>query len=473
MNNRQNRLLSLKEAAETLNVSVETLILWNEHNILKPTITIQGEIGYTQDQINQFIDILQFSKRSEKNSFEANNTTFHAQNMPADDQSTHENTPTDNIPALKIKTNQSVENGIRPFSPLLISSFAILLGLLIIALFTQKNTLKTLTNQYQANKNQSGNKNKLSSQASGYKLSERNISAPIQLKNDVGLDRNLNIEDKNASRDKITALSALLGLKTSKPSIREQTPIASLLQIQTATNRKISGNSAISENSGDTSAPFFASKINKNDSDNLAIDDDGKIRDDSTKTDTLSTTLGGIGGVIGNTSLKPNADPKIQLIFLSITLLAGVFLFQKQLAYAVGKPQSAKKKASDSVTYNPSQKVLELDQKTDGTVVLYFNGKELKISKPELYSESDRFIERLMALSAGTKELDYDSLRDEEVDLTTPLSKLVTRLGFVGIKRELFFPRTAKHRVFFRRYLTQKDLVAMNLSKDRISNDLS
>src|SRR6185369_6091639 len=48
------KLLSLKEAAEKLAVSVDVLLAWNEHNILKPTITPEGQIGYTEKQLDQF-----------------------------------------------------------------------------------------------------------------------------------------------------------------------------------------------------------------------------------------------------------------------------------------------------------------------------------------------------------------------------------------------------------------------------------
>src|SRR5579872_2658322 len=51
------KFLSLKEAALKLAVSVDVLLKWNEQNILKPTITPEGEIGYTEDQINHFISI--------------------------------------------------------------------------------------------------------------------------------------------------------------------------------------------------------------------------------------------------------------------------------------------------------------------------------------------------------------------------------------------------------------------------------
>jgi hypothetical protein len=51
------QFIGLKQAAEILSVEPETLIRWNEQNILKATITPQGEIGYTLSQIHDFLKI--------------------------------------------------------------------------------------------------------------------------------------------------------------------------------------------------------------------------------------------------------------------------------------------------------------------------------------------------------------------------------------------------------------------------------
>ena len=99
--------------------------------------------------------------------------------------------------------------------------------------------------------------------------------------------------------------------------------------------------------------------------------------------------------------------------------------------------------------------------------------EEYKVSKPELNSESDQFIERLLGFATeDVKEINYDILKDKKIRVNAPLSKLVTRLGFVGLKRDLFFPRTSKNRVLFRRYITREDLDSMGLTTDKISNQL-
>jgi DNA-binding transcriptional MerR regulator len=58
------KLLTLKDAAQLLGVSIDSLIQWNDFNILKPTITLNGEVGYTQDQIDKFISIQNLSRET-------------------------------------------------------------------------------------------------------------------------------------------------------------------------------------------------------------------------------------------------------------------------------------------------------------------------------------------------------------------------------------------------------------------------
>ena len=72
--------------------------------------------------------------------------------------------------------------------------------------------------------------------------------------------------------------------------------------------------------------------------------------------------------------------------------------------------------------------------------------------------------------NSGEKAIEYDAISDESLALSSPLSKIVTRLGFVGLKRDLFFPRTSKSRVYFRKFLTLNDLFSMNLTIEDLSD---
>jgi hypothetical protein len=191
-----------------------------------------------------------------------------------------------------------------------------------------------------------------------------------------------------------------------------------------------------------------------------------------------------IGVVISGYSLKQvNTDLRNQLIFLTISGLTiiiiisilMIFVFQRQLVHLVRKPQEfITEESKNNQNKILSRKILEVNQKMDGTVTIHFQGKEYKASKPELYSDSDQFIERLMELTqSDLKEIEYDILKDSKISLSTPLSKIVTRLGFVGLKRKLFFPRTSKQRVLFRRFLTQEDLDNMGLTNEEIASELT
>ncbi|MBI2611747.1 hypothetical protein HYW54_03310 [Candidatus Gottesmanbacteria bacterium] len=189
-----------------------------------------------------------------------------------------------------------------------------------------------------------------------------------------------------------------------------------------------------------------------------------------------------IGIVISGYSLKQIfMNLRNQLIFLTISGLSVIIfififlilIFQRNLAFLIKNPRAALFGFSGKHDEANSKMVLEVDQNIDGTVVINFQGKLYKISKPEFDSESDQLIERLMDLvQPDTKEIEYDGLKDEQLKLSTPLSRLVTRLGFVGLKRDLFFPRTSKQRVYFRRYLTHNDLVVMNITTEQILTDL-
>lgn len=195
------------------------------------------------------------------------------------------------------------------------------------------------------------------------------------------------------------------------------------------------------------------------------FDSNGNIKGETSQNDVLADN-NMTGGLIRSDPVKQTVDLNLIWVILAVAFLSMPFVFQKKPDYAgVGQAQN---------TVDLTQKrVLEVGQKTDGSVVLYFQDQEYKLSKPELDSESDQFIEKLMGLAkTEAQEIDYNAAEDPETSLSAPLSKLVTRLGFVGIKRELFFPRTSKNRVLFRRFLTQTDLDSMNLSQEKLFREL-
>jgi len=160
--------------------------------------------------------------------------------------------------------------------------------------------------------------------------------------------------------------------------------------------------------------------------------------------------------------------------FFGVGLFSVFIMLRKSPVFSARKPIAADSELIFTQENRGERRVMEINQKTDGTVAMYFQGKEYKISKPELDSESDQFISRLMELvNSEIKEIDYDVQLDEKMKVAAPLSKLVTRLGFVGIKRDLFFPRTSKTKVLFRKYITEQDLVSMKLSESQINIEIT
>ncbi|MBI5122405.1 MerR family transcriptional regulator [Candidatus Roizmanbacteria bacterium] len=446
------KLITLKQASEILSVSIETLLSWNQHNILKPTITPEGEIGYTQNQIDQFLAIRQVVQKNEVVSL----PTQLKMPLPETFSST-EKSPKTSSPKYR--------------SSKMIITLAIFLAILSIAMLPQLTS--PLSEQNQDEQKISDNKI-LGSQTSNFNLSRQSIAKlPIKLQNEKVAKKNLNNEGEDISQEKIIAPDLYEMIKPNSAlaaNNQQDTPIKP--QPIDGNNKVIN---ALIDNTNDlVSVGFFDTCAGCKTNKNSAIDESGNIQGEMGKSDTLAAIVGGIDEIVKSNSTKQtNTDTTNQLIFLSLGILTVAFVFQKQFAYPLRKLSTAPIDAYKNQNF-AAQKTLEIGQKTDGTVVLYCQGKEYKISKPELHSESDQFIERLMTLTqTGIQEIEYEMSKSDQIVLTTPLSRLVTRLGFVGIKRDLFFPRTSKNSVLFRKYITEQDLKLMNLTTDQILGDFT
>jgi len=329
---------SLNEAAQKLDVSIDTLLNWNEYNILKPTITHTGEVAYRQEQIEQFMAIRQLSQNSTPN------------------------TPDPITPPLKKHFS------ITPYVFISAGVACLTVGIL---------------------------------------------TRPIKVDFPV----------YDAAQNQTASL-----MPTPELIFGEQSSANIITYGQTS---------------------YFATS------------------EAAPNANVLASVIGTNGLIQSNNPTQKTADFSYLFVTLPLVLLAVPFIFKKQFTHPKPLPE-----LDISNSDLPEQKIIEVNQKTDGTVVLCFAGQEYKISKPELDSESDQFIERLMGLVApDKKEIDYDSFTDEKVKLSAPLSKLVTRLGFIGVKRDLFFPRTSKNKVHFRKYLTNHDLFSMNLNPHQITGD--
>jgi hypothetical protein len=450
MNPAQNTLLTLKQAADLLSVSVETLLEWNEHNILKPTITSEGEIGYSEKQINEFIIIrTQISKKDDE----------------VED-------PAKNTPALPVKTWQAApekepedvdlakpEAKALPFE--IITLFTGIFLIVAVVAFFQTDRIRVLFDELERSQVKSEEKN-IYSQTSKFNLSSKEVyTTPIALRSESNSDKNLRSEAEEVTEHQNSPLGFIFATIRNAVSIPGSRINGNLVKSDVATAAGHIG----------SVATYASRTVETNDNEDLIFDSKGNIKGEAK--DTLAMIVGGIGQTQVAGSLKQvGLDPISQAAILVVGLLAFVFIFPRKFAYLPKIHGSSVDLEGDK--NEKLEKVIELLQKTDGSIVLYHDEKEYKISKPELYSESDRFIERLMEVTtSGAKEIEYEVLKDEKIKFSTPLSRLVTRLGFVGVKRDLFFPRTSKDRVMFRKFLTRKDLDDMNLTPEEILSELT
>jgi hypothetical protein len=355
-------IISLEEASKILSVPVETLLRWNEYNILKPTITATGGVGYRKEQIDQFVSIQKISQ----------------------------------VPIL------ADTSSVKP------NRYAAVLALVL-------SFVSTVV------------------VAQAFLISFQHTDGAENTVADVGV--------------------------LSKPDLSRSTPAPLPIPLKNIIDSKLVSDLSNSNVSYSQIANFEPSK----ETTDTVFDNGGNIKGDAVNTNVSESTIP-VGGLVQSSSPAPqNAYPNIFLIVVAIGLLSLPFVFKSQPKIVVTRSENA----------GDDEKILELSQKADGAIVLSFMGRECRVSKPELDSESDQFIERLLGLvTPGIKEIDYDASKDGQANLSAPLSKLVTRLGFVGIKRDLFFPRTSKNRVLFRRYLTQEDLAAMNISIGQLTHEL-
>ena len=468
-------LYYLNEAAKYLAVSVDILLTWNEHNILKPTITSSGEIVYTQNQLDKFKSIQNTSKiisheipqlshkplanntegsqkhlsvgppiKQNNNFSQINNYHFHNHNTN---------------PNKEIKATISLKKLAFTFS-----FFAVVLILVIIA---QQTNLNPILNN-NSEKGVAYDSHSATIETTNEKIAKNTINNEIT-KNDNNLDDALKTGDKNSTSNNVNneneLLQSIIGVETASLAVENETANEVVTYGQKANLRNTNDSQDYSQNS-DTQTEVF--------------DTEGNIKvskTDPSEKELLATALGTTGLSQSQELVKQSTGTAGVITFAILGLLFVYFLYssKRQLSHANGNYNELNLQPVSFNTQNDLQweKILEVTQKTDGSVMIIFQGNQYKVSKPELDSESDKLIERLMQLTnSGEKEIEYDALTDETLSLSSPLSKIVTRLGFIGLKRDLFFPRTSKSRVYFRKFLTLDDLFSMNLTIEDLSDKI-
>jgi len=151
-----NETLTLRESAEILGVTSETLLQWNENNILKASITSNGEIGYSKNQIDQFLQIKNQQQSDIKEERASQETAYSGQTPNSGflgkllDWLGYKFYEDEYIKDyLKSQVKESLTYTIHPPTKRTVSiSFAMIL-ILSISLFTQQHRIKTLIESIQ------------------------------------------------------------------------------------------------------------------------------------------------------------------------------------------------------------------------------------------------------------------------------------------------------------------------------------
>lgn len=448
-------LFTLKQTAEILAVSVDTLIEWNDNNILKPTITQNGDVVYKKEQIEKFLEIQKLIQNP------AQESGLIIESGRQSDPTLKINSPV-NEKLYRTNINQiDATTKTKNASDLHKKSYPIvfLSSLSVIAVFS---AAVFFVQQDKSNSQQNPNLSILQKEAVKLDVRPNQQINHLDISETTASTTNLPTGNVETTNNKPSALSYILQDNSTAPETDNDKQISIVPQPKINDGMDISAdpnNNGTNMNINVMNSP--ASRSNSNGT-NLHMPTN-LLAADSGITDIIPT----------NNPTGYSVLPIALLGFFSLGLLTLYKVTRKQFAYSL-LSTSINGTISPGLTDNPQeQKVIEVDQKTDGTVILSFQGEEHKISKPELGSESDQFIERLLKHTLNNaKEINYDVSEDDLIKLNAPLSKLVTRLGFVGIKRDLFFPRTSKGSVFFRKYLTENDLVSMNLTADQILSEL-
>src|SRR6185369_3764553 len=240
------KLLSLKQAAEKLAVSVDVLLAWNEHNILKPTITSEGQIGYTEKQLDQFSAIRkiliplatqaeQITTVQEPTEFITTAQTPAHTNQPADEQPKHDSFYRKFIKwagnefysddFIKDYLHNQVKDSLTftfkapKFRMPSTKTFSLALALLLllgIGAFTQQYRIKFFTGKVVEKFEQATNSGPsvLASQTSKMKIAG-NISfrLPVTIKEQTTLKKNLLVEGTSVFKKNITAPNVIYGIK--------------------------------------------------------------------------------------------------------------------------------------------------------------------------------------------------------------------------------------------------------------------
>jgi hypothetical protein len=317
------KLLSLQDAAQKLAVDSSVLLKWNDQNILKPTITFEGKIGYTEKQLEEFQTIRQLFQQKTNLTQTTSNQTFPSPTAPL-----NSNQP-DSTSTLPVQAPS--ETSKKPFkfpvSKLVSVSAVVVLAILFIIL---EKPLAS-NSQNQASTTGAGQAN--------IKTSSLNVSEPVKsnisLASENSAQENKNIDDENTSK-KTTFSDVLSAAKTEKFSSQA----ASLTRANTARiaaeNATLSAKTtAINNPETNKNITSYASTSNPNNETNNSQTPQSKGSEE------LAYSAGSTSILSQNSYNFSNSNSNNQLILFIATIVAIPFIFQKKLLYPFKKPAAA------------------------------------------------------------------------------------------------------------------------------------
>ena len=211
---KSNQTLTLRESAEILGVTSETLLKWNENDILKAGISANGEIEYSKDQIDQFLQIndRKQSKTNRERSLQENSHRNKTSNSGIlgkllewlgykfyEDEYIKD--------YLKSQVRESLTYTVHPPTKRAVSiSFTVIL-ILSISLFTQQHRVKTLIESFQKTSlNPESSSKVLAAETSRLVLSGTVIfQTPIIGKEDSNFEKDLFVGGEGIFTGNITA----------------------------------------------------------------------------------------------------------------------------------------------------------------------------------------------------------------------------------------------------------------------------
>ncbi|MBN1168309.1 hypothetical protein JXA63_00305, partial [Candidatus Woesebacteria bacterium] len=319
------KYLTLDQAAQLLSVDTETLLRWNEDNLLKAIVTPYGEVGYTVEQIENFLKI----KFSDENTFpssktgKTNDSPNDIKRIQERDESIFdllkpkflEDKKTKNY--LRSQIDESLNYNFNPPSKKFMRIVVILVVLLLLPILSQRGRIQNAISNYSDPLKRSVGQ-VLQASTSNLVLSGRVIvQTPLIGKQDVSFEKDFFVEGESFFTGNITAPNVVYELREGDNILiseaESQRPIISVdfssvvttvqgqsgnivldpgtdISIDGLTINNISTLSSVASRGSCSNCITDDAVVNS-----LTIDSSGNISGDAIKSGDVDPTVGGTG----------------------------------------------------------------------------------------------------------------------------------------------------------------------------------